>query len=59
MSGTGGPVSWEDGIQLLDAIAFHLRRLLPDDAASALVTRVENWGAEARDLYVRNWGNDA
>lgn len=50
---TGAPVSWDDGLELLDRIAFHLRRLLPDPEASALVTRVENWVVESREIRDR------
>lgn len=47
----GAPASWEDGIALLEQVAFQLRRLLPDAAASEMVTRVENWLVEVRAQY--------
>jgi hypothetical protein len=45
------PTSWEDGIAFLGQVAFHLRRLLPDNDASQVISRVEGWLAEVQVDY--------
>jgi hypothetical protein len=50
---SGKPTSWEDGIAFLGQVAFQLRRLLPDNDASQVISRVENWLAEVQADYQR------
>lgn len=45
------PTSWEDGIAFLGQVAFQLRRLLPDNDASQVISRVEGWLAEVQVDY--------
>lgn len=48
-----GPSDWEDGIALLGDVAFQLRRLLPDNDAAPLITRIENWRAQVQAQYLQ------